>query len=80
MARPQVTNGGDGLQIQSVAANIMNQSRTANKGRSFRFGNEPRAYSPLPYGVLCYKTYAKALKFKGFFGRAKELVYWLGFM
>jgi hypothetical protein len=30
MARPQVSNGGDGLQIWRVAANILNkQSRTA---------------------------------------------------
>jgi hypothetical protein len=33
MARPQVANGGDGLQIWRVAANILNkQSRTADRG------------------------------------------------
>jgi hypothetical protein len=33
MAHPQVTDGGDGLQICRVAANILNkQSRTADKG------------------------------------------------
>jgi hypothetical protein len=33
MARPQVADGGDGLQICRVAASILNkQSRTANKG------------------------------------------------
>jgi hypothetical protein len=32
MERPQVADGGDGLQIWRVAANILNkQSRTANK-------------------------------------------------
>jgi hypothetical protein len=32
MARPQVADGGDGLQIWWVAANILNkQSRTADK-------------------------------------------------
>jgi hypothetical protein len=32
-ARPQVANGGEGLQIWTVAANILNkQSRTADKG------------------------------------------------
>jgi hypothetical protein len=35
MARPRVADGGDGLQIQNVAANILNkQSRTADKGWS----------------------------------------------
>jgi hypothetical protein len=39
MARPQVPNGGDGLQIWKVAANILNkQSRTADKGWSSRLG------------------------------------------
>jgi len=33
MARPRVADGGDGLQIWTVAANILNkQSRTADKG------------------------------------------------
>jgi hypothetical protein len=33
MARPQVVDEGDGLQIWSIAANILNkQSRTADKG------------------------------------------------
>jgi hypothetical protein len=33
MARPQVADGGDGLQIWREAANILNkQSRTADKG------------------------------------------------
>jgi hypothetical protein len=33
MARPQVADGGDGLQIWRVAANILNkQSRTVDKG------------------------------------------------
>jgi hypothetical protein len=35
MARPQVADEGDGLQIGRVAANILNkQSRTADKGWS----------------------------------------------
>jgi hypothetical protein len=39
MARPQVTDGGDGLQVWSVAANILNkQSRRAEKGWSSRLG------------------------------------------
>jgi hypothetical protein len=33
MARPQVADGGEGLQIWRVAANMLNkQSRTADKG------------------------------------------------
>jgi hypothetical protein len=39
MARPQVADGGDGLQIWGVAANILNkQSRTADKGWSSSLG------------------------------------------
>jgi hypothetical protein len=39
MARPQVAEGGDGLQIWRVAADILNkQSRRADKGGSSSFG------------------------------------------
>jgi hypothetical protein len=39
MARPQVADGGDGLQIWRVAANTLNkQSRAADKGRSSSLG------------------------------------------
>jgi hypothetical protein len=39
MARPQVADGGDGLQMWRVAANILNkQSRTADKGWSSSLG------------------------------------------
>jgi hypothetical protein len=39
MARPQVADGGDGLQIWRVAAIILNkQLRTADMGWSFRWG------------------------------------------
>jgi hypothetical protein len=39
MARPQVADGGDGLQIWRVAANILNkQSRTADKVWSSSLG------------------------------------------
>jgi hypothetical protein len=39
MARPQVADGGNGLQIWRVAANILNkQSRTAEKGWSSSLG------------------------------------------
>jgi hypothetical protein len=39
MARPQVADGGNGLQIWRVAANILNkQSRTVDKGWSSSLG------------------------------------------
>jgi hypothetical protein len=39
MARPQVEDGGDGLQISRVAANMLNkQFRTADKGWLSSFG------------------------------------------
>jgi hypothetical protein len=39
MARPQVADGGDGLQIWRVAANLLNkQSRAADKGCSSILG------------------------------------------
>jgi hypothetical protein len=39
MARPQVADGGEGLQIWRVAVNILNkQSRTADKGWPSSFG------------------------------------------
>jgi hypothetical protein len=39
MARPQVSDGGNALQVWRVAANILNkQSRTANKGWSSSLG------------------------------------------
>jgi hypothetical protein len=39
MARPQIADGGDGLQIWRAAANILNkQSRTAERGWSSSLG------------------------------------------
>jgi hypothetical protein len=39
MARPQVEDGGDALQVWREAANILNkQSRTADKGLSSSLG------------------------------------------
>jgi hypothetical protein len=39
MARPQVADGGDALQVWRVAANILNkQSQTADKGLSSSLG------------------------------------------
>jgi hypothetical protein len=48
MARPQVADGGDDLQIWRVSANILNkQSQTADKRWYFRLGVGRRAnFSP----------------------------------
>jgi hypothetical protein len=44
MARPRVADGGDGLQIWRVAANVLNkQSRLVEKGRSSSLGVGQRA-------------------------------------
>jgi hypothetical protein len=49
MARPQVADGGDGLQIWRVAANISNkQSRTADRGGSSSLGVGRGANNPPP--------------------------------
>jgi len=49
MACPQVADGGDGLQIWTVATNMLNkQSQTADKGwsSSFRVGKGTNNSSP----------------------------------
>jgi hypothetical protein len=49
MARPQVADGGDGLQIWRVAANILNkQSWTADNGWSSSLGVERGANNSSP--------------------------------
>ncbi|KAJ4438698.1 hypothetical protein ANN_14645 [Periplaneta americana] len=49
MARPQIADRGDGLQIWRVAANILNKrSWTADKGWSSSFGVGRRANNPSP--------------------------------
>jgi hypothetical protein len=49
MARPQVADGGDGLQIWRLAANILNkQSRRAEKGWSSSLEEGRRANNSSP--------------------------------
>jgi hypothetical protein len=49
MARPQVADGGDSLQIWRVAAKILNkQSRTADRGWSSSLGVGRGANNPPP--------------------------------
>jgi hypothetical protein len=45
MARPQVADGGDGVQMWKVAAIIMNKQRTDDKGWSFNLRAGGGAYS-----------------------------------
>jgi len=47
VARPQVADGGEGLQIWRVATNVLNkQPRTADKGWFSSLGGEGRANNP----------------------------------
>jgi hypothetical protein len=47
MARPQIADGGDGLQIWRIVANILNrQSWTVDKGRSSSLGVGRGATTP----------------------------------
>jgi hypothetical protein len=49
IARPQVADGGDSLQIRRVAVNILNkQSRTADRGWSSSLGAGRWANNPPP--------------------------------
>jgi hypothetical protein len=57
MARPPVADGGEGLQIRRVAANILNkQSRTADRGWSYSScvgqGRTTAQYEPACYEML----------------------------
>jgi hypothetical protein len=55
MARPQVADGGDALQVWRVAANILNkQSQTVDKGwsSSLGVGREANYSSPLKISLL----------------------------
>jgi hypothetical protein len=55
MARPQVEDGGDALQIRRVVANILNkQSRIADNGSfcSFEVGRGHTNSSPLKINLL----------------------------
>jgi hypothetical protein len=70
MARPQVVDGGDGLQIWRVAANVLNkQSRTADRGWSSSLGGlKPPTIKPL----ICYATFQRASDQDGFFGKTTQ--------
>jgi hypothetical protein len=62
MARPQVANGGDGLQIWRIAANILNkQSLIADKGWSFSLGVGHRANNSPPYKISLLRKITRSL-------------------
>ena len=60
MARPQVADGEDDIQIRKAAANTLNEQwRTADKGWSCSFGLGETLKTHLK-NVPCYKTLHKA--------------------
>jgi hypothetical protein len=61
MARPWVADGRDGLQLWTLAANILNkQSRTNDKGRSSSLGVGRGANNPSPLkNIFVTKSYTK---------------------
>jgi hypothetical protein len=62
MARPQVAEGGDALQVWRVAADILNKkSRTAYKGWSFRLGVGRGAKNSSPYKISLLRTFGRSL-------------------
>jgi hypothetical protein len=61
MERPQVADGGNGLQIWRVAANILNkQSRTADNGWSSSLGVGRGANTPHRIKLSCYENSQEA--------------------
>jgi hypothetical protein len=69
MARPQVADGGEGLQIWRVAANILNkQSRTADKGWPSSLGVGLGRTTPHRKKETRYEMLKMALELNGCFG------------
>jgi hypothetical protein len=62
MVRPRVADGGDGLQIWRVAANVLNkQSRTAEKGWFYRLGVGRWAGNSLPKKISLLRKRSQSL-------------------
>jgi hypothetical protein len=62
MARPQVADGGDALQVWRVAANILNnQSRTADKRWSSSFGVGREANNSHRKKISLLRKYTRSL-------------------
>jgi hypothetical protein len=69
MARPQVADGGDGLQLWREAANILNkQLRTADKGWSSSLGIGRGLTTPLREKISLLRNVHEALDLDGFLG------------
>jgi hypothetical protein len=69
MARPQVADGGEGLQIWRVASNILNkQSRTADKGWPSSLGLGGGLTTPHLKKIVRYEMSQKASDLDGCFG------------
>jgi hypothetical protein len=69
MARPQVADGGNTLQVWRVAANILNkQSRAADKGWSSSLGLGVGLTTPHRKKQACYETEHEASELDGFLG------------
>jgi hypothetical protein len=61
MERPQVADGGEGLQIRRIAATVLNkQSRTADKGWSSSLGVGRWATTPHLKKVISYEMFQSA--------------------
>jgi hypothetical protein len=72
MARPQVADEGDGLQIWRVAANILNkQWRTADRGGPPAWGLGGGLTTPHK-NFNCYEIYHRASGQHGFFGKTTQ--------
>jgi hypothetical protein len=62
MARPQVADGGDALQLWRVAVNILNkQSRTTDKGWSSSLGFGRGANNSSQEKISSLRTFEKGL-------------------
>jgi hypothetical protein len=71
MARPQVVDGGDGLQIWMVAANILHkQSRIADREWFFSLGVGRGLTTPPHKKSACYEILHGTSEMDGFFGTA----------
>jgi hypothetical protein len=62
MARPQVADGGNGLQIWKVAENILNKhSRTADEGWFSYLGVGRWANNSSPYKIILLRKFKRSL-------------------
>jgi hypothetical protein len=69
MARPQVADGGEGLQIWRVAAKILNKlSRTADKWCPCSLGVGRGVTTPHCNKIVCYEMLQRASDLDGCFG------------